>query len=160
METIGKIEWELNTFNFSTIKWQKWKKSVNLLKYTIQFSHFHLKPIDNETFFFITFSGSILNYSQLFLIFFPEHLNNTFQTTLSCTLVVAWSYYVDYQTTQTGTLTSKMELFVIIFDSLYSLTIVTKISILVVKVSSIRLSSQTFSLRRTGSKWVWSQFSL
>ena len=133
METIGKIEWELNTFNFSTIKWQKWKKLVNLLKYTIQFSHFYLKPIDNKTFFFITFSGSILNYSQLFLIFFPEHLNNTFQTILSCTLVVAWSYYVDYQTTQTGTLTSKMELFVIIFDSFYSLTIVTKISILVVK---------------------------
>ena len=42
-------------------------------------------------------------------------------------------YYVNYQTTQTGsraTVTSKMELFVTIFDSFHSLTIVTKVSVL------------------------------
>ena len=41
--------------------------------------------------------------------------------------------YIDYQTTQTGsrtTSTSKMELFVNIFDTLYFLIIVTKSSIL------------------------------
>ena len=75
-------------------------------------------------------------YFKLFIItfhFFLEYLNNTFETTLSCTLVVAWNYYVDYQTTQTEprtNVTSKMEIFVTIFYSFHSLTIFTKISIL------------------------------
>ena len=68
-----------------------------------------------------------------YFFFFLEHLNNTFETTLSCTLVVTWNYYVEYQTTQTGfrtTVTSKTELFVTVFDSFHYLTIFTKISIL------------------------------
>ena len=75
-------------------------------------------------------------YFSLFIIIsnlFLDHLNNTFETTLSCTLVVARNYYVDYQSTQAGSrpiVTSKMELFVTTFDSLQSLTIVRKISIL------------------------------
>ena len=39
-------------------------------------------------------------------------MNNTFETTWSCTLVVIWNYYVDHQTIQTGsktTVTSKMD---------------------------------------------------
>ena len=58
-----------------------------------------------------------------------KHLNNKSETTLIWTVVVA----VDYQTTQTGsrtTVTSKMELFVAIFDSFHSLTIGTKSSVL------------------------------
>ena len=73
--------------------------------------------------------------------FFLEHLIITFETILSCALVVTW-YYVDDQTTQIGsrtTVTSKMELFVIIFDSLRSLKIVTKITILDAEASSIRV---------------------
>ena len=65
--------------------------------------------------------------------FFLELLNNTFETTLSCTLVVAKNYYVDYQTTQTGprtTVTCKIELFVTTFYSFRSLKISTKIFIL------------------------------
>ena len=75
-------------------------------------------------------------YFSLFIIIsnlFLDHLNNTFETTLSCTLVVARNYYVDYQSTQAGSrpiVTSKMELFVTNFDSLHSLTIARKISIL------------------------------
>ena len=67
--------------------------------------------------------------------------NTTFETTLSCTLIVAWNN-VDYQTLQTRsrtTVTSKMELFVTIFDNFNSLTIVT---------STIRLSLHIFSFRR------------
>ena len=75
-------------------------------------------------------------YFSLFIIIsnlFLDHLNNTFETTLSCTLVVARNYYVYYQSTQAGSrpiVTSKMELFVTIFDSLHSLTIARKIFIL------------------------------
>ena len=50
----------------------------------------------------------ILNYFS----FFP---GATFETTLSCTLVVTWNYFVDYQAIQIGsrtTVTSKMERFV------------------------------------------------
>ena len=36
-----KNGWNLNTSNFSTIKWMRWKLS-NFLKYTVQFLHFHL----------------------------------------------------------------------------------------------------------------------
>ena len=59
-----------------------------------------------------------LPFYFLFYHFFLEHLNNTFETTLSCALVVEWNYYVDYQTTQTWsrtTATYKMELFRTIF---------------------------------------------
>ena len=64
--------------------------------------------------------------------FFLEHLK-PFETNLNCTLVIAWNYYVDCQTTKMGfrtPATSKMDLFVTIFDNFHSLTIVTKISIL------------------------------
>ena len=76
---------------------------------------------------FAALFSTIHSYSRFFL----EHLNSTFATTLSCTLLGAWNYYVNYQMTQTGsrtTVTSKLELFVTILTD--SLTIVTKISIL------------------------------
>ena len=67
---------------------------------------------------------SIFNYSLLFCIFFLQ--------SLSCNQL-SHETYIDYQTTQTGsriTVTSKMELFVIIFDTFHFLMTVTKSSIL------------------------------
>ena len=72
-----------------------------------------------------------LPFYFLFYHFFLEHLNNTFETTLSYALVVEWNYYVNYQTTQTWSRSNavyKMELFRTIFDSFHSLTNFTKIS--------------------------------
>ena len=63
---------------------------------------------------------------------FLEHFSNTFETTLTCTLVVPWTF-IYYHRTQTGsitTVTSKMEHFRTIFDSFYSVTVPTKGSIL------------------------------
>ena len=61
----------------------------------------------------------------IFCFSFPEHLNNTFETTLSCILVLhellCWS---------SNDSNGIWELFETIFDSFHSLTIVTKISIL------------------------------
>ena len=75
----------------------------------------------------ITFSVLLVTIHNYFS-FFLEHLNNKFETTLRCTLVVVWNYYYDYQMTQTGsrtTVKSKMELSVSIFDNFHSLAIVT-----------------------------------
>ena len=59
----------------------------------------------------------ILNHSYFFIILL-KHLNNTFETTLIWTVVVA----VDYQTAQIGsrtTVTSKMELFATLATSIF-----------------------------------------
>ena len=106
----------------------------------------------------ITYAVLFLTIQNYFLIFL-EHLNITFETTLSWTLVAAWRFYVDYQTTQTGSrsnVTSKMELFVTIFDSFHFLTIVMKISILDVA----GVIHPTHSLHRAESYSSWSQFYL
>ena len=81
--------------------------------------------------------SSKIKFAALFLIihnshFFLKHLNNIFETTLSCTLVITWNY-VHCQTTQTGsriTVAFMMELFVSIFDSFHFWIIFTKSSIL------------------------------
>ena len=104
------------------------------------------KCTGNKTCFFITFAVAFLTIHN-YLSFFVKHLNNTFETILSCTLVIAWNYYVDYQTAQTGlrtSVTSKMMLFMTIFDSFFSLKIVTKISILdVAGVLDLTLTTTT-----------------
>lgn len=105
----------------------------------------------------IKFVSSRSTFTVLFLTirtyfsFFMEHLNDTFEITLSCTLAVGWNYYVKYQTTQTGsrtTVTAKMELILVIFHSFYSLTIVTKISILDVTVVLDPIIIDIFALQR------------
>ena len=83
------------------------------------------KHKDNKTngFFKNYIWRSIFKYSLLFCIF---------SESLSCNQL-SHETYIDYQTTQTGsrtTVTSKMELFVNIFDTFYFLIIVTKSSIL------------------------------
>ena len=75
------------------------------------------KCTDNKTCFFITFTALFLTINSYFTFF--DHLNNTFETTLSCALVIVWNYYVNYQMTHAGsrtTVTSKLELFVTISD--------------------------------------------
>ena len=104
--------------------------------YFLLFLSWTRKRIGNKTCFFKNYiCHSIITIHNCFS-FFLWHLNNTFETTLSCALVITWniifcdftsSYYGDYQTTQTGSRTtaiSKMELYVTIFDSFHSLTIV------------------------------------
>ena len=83
------------------------------------------KRTDNKTncFFKNYIYRSIFSYSLLFRVF---------SESLSCNQL-SHETYIDYQRTQTGsrtTVTSKMELFVNIFDTFYFLIIVTKNSIL------------------------------
>ena len=96
-----------------------------LVKCIFCFSFFR-KRTDNKTncVFKNYICRSIFNYSLLFRIFSAEslHCNQLSHET-----------YIDYQTTQTGsrtTVTSKMGLFVNIFDIFHFLIIVTKTSIL------------------------------
>ena len=74
--------------------------------------------------------SSKIKFGVLFLIY--SLLFRIFSESLSCNQL-SHEAYIDYQTTQTGsrnTATSKMELFVNIFDTFYFLIIVTKSSIL------------------------------
>ena len=85
------------------------------------------KRTDNKTncFFKNYIWCSIFNYSLNYFAFFSAE-------SLSCNQL-SHETYIDYQTTQTGsrtTVTSKMELFVNIFDTFHFLIIVTKSSIL------------------------------
>ena len=74
--------------------------------------------------------SSKIKFGVLFLIY--SLLFRIFSESLSCNQL-SHEAYIDYQTTQTAsrnTATSKMELFVNIFDTFYFLIIITKSSVL------------------------------
>ena len=70
----------------------------NLLQKGVQLSRrfFYEKKCSYKITFIVLFI-TIYNYSSFFL----EHFSDTCETILSCTLLVTWSYFVDYEAAET-----------------------------------------------------------